>query len=71
MISEQQIQIQGPRSQEVKIVQDSLTQLVKRGMSGDRGVLPAIREMLDQTPALWENASGLADRTRSQEGFVV
>ena len=62
MTAQQEVEIQGPRSQEVEIVQDSLTQLVKRGMSGDRGVLPAIREMLDQTPALWKSASSLADQ---------
>jgi len=62
MIAEQEIQIQKSSGHEVEIVQDNLTQLVKRGMAGDREVLPAIRELLDRTPALWENAISLADQ---------
>ena len=45
---EQQIQIQKVDNQEVEIVQDNLTELVQRGMAGDREVLPAIRELLDR-----------------------
>jgi hypothetical protein len=50
---EQQVQIQETSSQEVTIVQDNLMELIQRGMAGDREVLPAIRELLDRTPALW------------------
>ncbi len=46
--------------QTIEVVQDDLAHLVRRGMAGDQEVLPAIRELLDQAPALWENASTLA-----------
>jgi len=39
---------------------ESLETLVRRGMEGDQEVLPAIRHMLDQMPALWKNAGTLA-----------
>jgi hypothetical protein len=41
-------------------VQNALTELVQRGRAGDREVLPALRDLLDQTPALWQEARELA-----------
>jgi hypothetical protein len=41
---------------------ETLEVLVRRGMEGDREVLPAIRQMLDQVPMLWQNAATLATR---------
>ncbi len=45
--------------QATDMVQDNVVQLVQRGMAGDREVLPAIREMLNQSPSLWQDASNL------------
>jgi hypothetical protein len=58
-------------SQEVEIVQDNLTQLVRCGMAGDREALPAIRELFDQTPVRWKNASSLADQVERRWLQVV
>jgi hypothetical protein len=60
---EQQGQGQPSTENGYEIVQpefSELTALVHRGMAGDREVLPAIRRLLDQTPALWEEARSLA-----------
>ncbi len=46
--------------QAVDVVQTDLAQLVQRGMAGDREVLPAIREMLNQSPSLLQQVSTLA-----------
>ena len=40
--------------------QAELTQLVQRGMTGDRTVLPAIRQLLDTRPVLWQEVDSLA-----------
>jgi hypothetical protein len=45
---------------ERSVIQRELMELVQRGTAGDREVLPAIRKLLDQTPALWEEARSLA-----------
>ena len=42
--------------------QADLTQLVQRGMTGDRTVLPAIRQLLDTRPALWREVDSLTAR---------
>ena len=42
--------------------QADLTQLVHRGMTGDRTVLPAIRQLLDTRPALWREVDSLTAR---------
>jgi hypothetical protein len=42
--------------------QTDLTQLVQRGMTGDRTVLPAIRQLLDTQPVLWREVESLAVR---------
>ena len=43
---------------------DSLLEdLVKRGMRGDQQVLPAIRNLLDRVPELWEEATSRISRT--------
>ena len=42
------------------LVQADLTQLVHRGMTGDRTVLPAIRQLLDTQPVLWQELDSLA-----------
>ena len=53
-------QVQGQQDNgQSQVVQGELTELVRRGMTGDREVLPAIRALLDQTPALWEEARSL------------
>ena len=59
---EQVIQIQESESQDYEVVQDHFTQLIQRGIAGDREVLPAIQELLDQTPTLWQNATDLASQ---------
>ena len=41
------------------MTQTDLTQLVQRGMTGDRTVLPAIRQLLDTRPALWRELDSL------------
>ena len=41
------------------MTQADLTQLVQRGMTGDRTVLPAIRQLLDTRPALWREVDSL------------
>ena len=66
MTIEQHIQIQESSSYEIEIVQDNLTQLVKRGMAGDREALPAIRELLDRTSTLWQNATDLASQVEKK-----
>ncbi len=45
--------------QATDMVQTDLAQLVQRGMAGDREVLPAIREMLNQSPSLLQNVRTL------------
>jgi hypothetical protein len=42
--------------------QAALTHLVHRGMTGDRTVLPAIRQLLDTRPALWREVDSLTAR---------
>jgi hypothetical protein len=44
------------------MAQADLTQLVQRGMTGDRTVLPAIRQLLDTQPILWHGVESLAER---------
>ena len=66
MMVAQHVQIQEAGSQEAEIVQDNLTQLVKRGMAGDREALPTIRELLDRSPALWQNATDLASQVEKK-----
>ena len=46
---------------------ESLTELetlVRQGMAGDQRVLPALRELLDTRPELWQDLNTLADRVR-------
>lgn len=40
--------------------QGDLVQLIQRGQAGDLGALAGIRELLDNTPALWQHVGGLA-----------
>jgi hypothetical protein len=42
--------------------QSELTQLVQRGMAGDRSVLPALRQLLDTRTELWREVHTLAER---------
>ena len=49
-----------PDKRQNHVGQGELTALVQRGIAGDREVLPTIRALLDQTPALWEEARRLA-----------
>ena len=42
---------------------DELEDLVRRGMAGDREVMPALRQMLDHTPELWQNVQNLVAQT--------
>ena len=51
---------QRQRQNAVAVVQQDLAHLVQRGMAGDREVLPAIRDLLDQTPELWTQARTLS-----------
>ncbi len=44
------------------MTQADLTQLVHRGMTGDRTVLPAIRQLLETRPALWREVDSLTAR---------
>ena len=44
------------------MTQTDLTQLVQRGITGDRTVLPAIRQLLDTRPALWRELDSLTAR---------
>jgi hypothetical protein len=39
---------------------DSLQSLVQQAQQGDTSILPTIRHLLDQVPALWENSHVLA-----------
>ena len=39
---------------------DSLQSLVQQAQEGDTSILPTIRHLLDQVPALWENSHVLA-----------
>ena len=41
-----------------------LETLVRQGMAGDQRVLPALRELLDTRPDLWQAIDTLADRVR-------
>ena len=46
---------------------ESLTELetlVRQGMAGDQSVLPALRDLLDTRPELWQALDTLADRVR-------
>jgi hypothetical protein len=46
---------------------ESLTELetlVRQGMAGDQSVLPALRDLLDTRPELWQDLHTLADRVR-------
>ena len=46
---------------------ESLTELetlVRQGMAGDPSVLPALRDLLDTRPELWQALDTLADRVR-------
>jgi hypothetical protein len=42
------------------MVQEDFADLVRRGIAGDRTVLPALRAFLDHTPAIWEHVQSLA-----------
>jgi hypothetical protein len=49
------------------LASESLTELetlVRQGMAGDQSVLPALRDLLDTRPELWQDLETLADRVR-------
>jgi hypothetical protein len=41
-----------------------LERLVRQGMAGDQSVLPALRDLLDTRPELWQALDTMADRVR-------
>ena len=52
------------------MTQTDLTLLVQRGMTGDRTVLPAIRQLLDTQPVLWREVDSLAVQVEQAWGRV-
>src|SRR5262245_30801518 len=43
-----------------KLTEDQIQQLVQRAEQGDLTVLPALRKLLDETPAFWEDYGSIA-----------
>src|SRR5262245_9374414 len=60
ILSNEAEQLSSGGERQTGMVQENFADLVRRGIAGDRTVLPALRAFMDHTPAIWEHVQSLA-----------